>query len=342
MPAVSVIMPAYNVAPYLPAAIESVLAQTFGDLELIVVDDGATDESPRIAEEYARRDGRIRVRHRPNGGISAARNTAFREAQGAVFALLDGDDLWEPEYLASQLAMLERRPDVDIVTGNARFLGGPGDGHPARPFPDTRPDPDLATILADETAVFILSVLRRRVYDAIGGFDEAFRTNEDYDFWLRAALAGFRFARNDRPLGRYRRRDDSLSADDVKMVRGILRVYAKIGGLLDGRPAEAALVEAQIARFTTLRHEVEARHALVSRDFAAAAAHLAALHERRGGARLALARLMARWTPGLLARAYDMRRRRRGMTGTRRGIKPRPTEAYAARWAARVGPAGDV
>jgi glycosyltransferase involved in cell wall biosynthesis len=308
MPAVSVIMSAYNVAPYLPAAIASVLAQTFADLELLVVDDGATDDSPRIAEEYARRDARVRVLHRPNGGPSAARNTALREARGAVFAFLDSDDQWEPGFLASQLAVLGQRPDIDIVTGNAWFLGGPLDGLPARPWPDPRPEPDFATIVADDTAVFIMSAFRRRVYEATGGFDEALRTNEDYDFWLRAAIAGFRFARNDRPLGRYRRRTDSLSSDDVRMVRGILRVYAKIRGRLDGRPADAALVDGQIAHFTTIQHEVEARHALEVRDFAAAAAHLAALHDRRGGARLAIARLLARWTPGLLSRAYGVRR----------------------------------
>jgi glycosyltransferase involved in cell wall biosynthesis len=322
MPAVSVITAAYNVAPYLPAAIESVLAQTFSDFELLVVDDGATDESPRIAEDYARRDARVRVLHRPNGGISAARNTALREGRAPLFAILDGDDLWAPGFLASQLAVLEGRPEIDLVTGNAWFLGGSLDGRPARPWPDPRPEPDLATIIADEDAVFCMTVFRRRVYEAIGGFDERFRTNEDYDFWLRAALAGFRFARNDRPLGRYRRRTGSLTSDDVKMVRGILVVYRHIRELLGARPVEAALVDAQVARFTTLLHEVEARHALVSRDFAAAAEHLAVLHERRGGVRLAIARLMARWTPGLLSRAYEMR--------LRRGVKPRPAEARCA------------
>jgi glycosyltransferase involved in cell wall biosynthesis len=301
-------MPAYNVAPYLGAAIDSVLSQSFTDFELMVVDDGSTDESPRIAEDRARRDPRVRMLYRENGGIAAARNVALGAAEAPVFAILDSDDLWDPTYLASQMRILDRNPGIDIVTGNALFLGGPFDGQPARPFPDTRPDPDLASIIADETAVFIMSVFRRRVYEAIGGFDEAFRTNEDYEFWLRAALAGFRFARNDRPLGRYRRRRDSLSADDVRMVRGILRVYAKLRRLLADHPAECVLVDAQLARFTTLLHEVEARHALVSGDFTAAASHLAALHARRGGARLAVARFMARWTPSLLSRAYEARR----------------------------------
>ena len=250
----------------------------------------------------------MRVLTRPNGGIATARNQAMHAATAPLFAILDSDDLWGPSFLAAQLAILEDDSAVDIVTGNARFLGGPLDGRPARPFPDPRPDPDLARIISDETSVFIMTVFRRRVYDTIGGFDETFRTNEDYDYWLRAALAGFRFRRNDRPLGCYRRRHDSLSADDVRMVRGVLRVYEKLRGALADRPHERALTEQQIARFTTALHEVEARMALVSGDMATAAVHLDALHARRGGARVALARLMARWAPGLLARAYDVRR----------------------------------
>lgn len=308
MPAVSVIMPAYNVEAYLGEAIDSVLAQTYGDFEILLVDDGSTDGTRAVAEAWAARDGRVRVLTRPNGGISTARNHAMGAAAAPVFAILDSDDLWEPAYLEAQLAILEGDPAVDIVTGNAWFLGGPLDGRPARPCPDPRPDPDLAGIIGDETSVFIMTVFRRRVYETIGGFDETFRTNEDYDYWLRAALAGFRFRRNDRPLGRYRRRHDSLSADDARMVRGVLRVYEKLRSALADRPHERALTEQQIARFTTALHELEARHALEGGDIAAAAVHLDALHARRGGARVALARLMARWAPGLLARAYDVRR----------------------------------
>src|SRR5205085_7121550 len=126
---------------------------------------------------------------------------AIAEARGAVFAILDADDLWIPDFLATQMALLDAHPDVDIVTGNAWFLGGPVGGQLARPCPDPRPAPTLSALLLDETAVFIMSIFRRRVIDAIGGFDETLRTNEDYDFWLRAAAAGCRFLRNDTPLG---------------------------------------------------------------------------------------------------------------------------------------------
>ena len=96
MPAVSVIMPAYNVAPYIGEAIESVLNQTFDDLELLIVDDGATDGSDVIADLYASRDRRIRVIRQANAGISAARNHGLRVASSPVIAVLDSDDVWEP------------------------------------------------------------------------------------------------------------------------------------------------------------------------------------------------------------------------------------------------------
>ncbi|CAN5659963.1 hypothetical protein BH23ACI1_BH23ACI1_01340 [soil metagenome] len=310
MPDVSVIMPAYNVAPYIGAAIESVCAQTHTALELLVVDDGSTDDSCAIATRWAERDSRVRVLRQPNGGISSARNAGLRVSAGAVLAILDSDDLWHPEYLEAQLAILEARPEIDVVTGNAWFLGSRLDGQPARPCPDERPDPTLATILDDEAAVFIMSVFRRRVYETIGGFDENFHTNEDYDFWARTAIAGFRFVRNDRPLGWYRRRDDSLSANGVRMLQGALRVNRKLRMLIADRPVEQAILDRQSGRFEAELLVAEARAALEVGDPAAIQESMAALHSSRGGALLGAARLLARLAPGLLARAYHLRRAR--------------------------------
>jgi glycosyltransferase involved in cell wall biosynthesis len=255
-------------------------------------------------------DSRVRLIRQENRGLAGARNTALRAARAPLFALLDSDDVWLPEFLEQQVAILNACPDVDIVTGNGRCLGGPYDGHLARPYPDTRPAPDLASIIGDERAVFIMSVFRRRVYDTTGPFDEAMRTNEDYDFWLRAAMAGFRFARNDTPLGLYRVRANSLSANDLRMVRGILRVYEKLRPRIVDRPRELAILDVQLDRFKTEWLAAEARAALEAANFDAAREHLGALHARRGGATLAIARLMARWAPGLLARVYGLRRAR--------------------------------
>jgi glycosyltransferase involved in cell wall biosynthesis len=307
-PAVSIIMPAYNVEPFIGPAIDSVRLQTFTDFELVVVDDGSTDGSVEVVERHASSDRRIRLVRQENRGISAARNVALRHSRGDYIAILDSDDAWTPSFLASQIAILERRPDIDIVSGNGWFLGGPLDGRMAGPSPDSRPDPDLPNLLKDETAVFIMSVFRRRVYEAIGGFDETFRSNEDYDFWIRAAVAGFRFTRNDEPAGYYRRRDNSLSADELRMLTGILRVYAKTRPALAEHPAELAILDAQVERFETEQLAAEARHALENDDRAAVQQYVVALHRRRGGAVLGLASVVARCAPGLLSLAYQARR----------------------------------
>jgi glycosyltransferase involved in cell wall biosynthesis len=306
MPAVSIIMPAYNVESYIGDAIGSALAQTFTDFELIVVDDGSTDGTAQSVRALAHWDRRIKLVQQPNRGLAGARNSALRASRGDFFALLDSDDLWEPTFLAEQLAILHARPDVDIVTGNGWYLGGAKHGQIARP--ESRPTPDLASIIGDEWSVFIMSVFRRQVYTVIGSFDESMRSNEDYDFWLRAAVAGFTFARNNTPLGHYRVRTDSLSASDVRMLRGILHVYTKLRPVIADRPHEMAILQQQIARFESELLTAEARLALEIADFAAAREHLSALHARRGGATLVLARVLARWSPRTLLKMIRMRR----------------------------------
>jgi glycosyltransferase involved in cell wall biosynthesis len=303
-------MPAYNVEPYVGEAIRSALSQSAGDLEVVVVDDGSTDGTAAVVGRLAAEDPRVRLLRQGNRGLAGARNTALRTGRGEYFALLDSDDLWQPGFLAAQLAILQARPDVDIVTGNGWMMGGVRDGELARPFPDSRPDPDLMSILGDERAVFIMTVFRRRVYETVGCFDESLRTNEDYDFWLRAAVSGCRFARNDVPLGRYRIREDSLSASEMRMLRGIRLVFMKTRPTIADRPRELAVLDAQMERFHTEWLAAEARVALESRDFRAAREHLDRLHARRGGTAIVFARILARVAPRTLARVYGMRRAR--------------------------------
>jgi glycosyltransferase involved in cell wall biosynthesis len=297
-PTVSVIMPAYNVERYVADSIESVLAQTCQDFELVIVNDGSSDETSAIVDGFARaHPARLRVITQANLGLAAARNTALRHASGLLLALLDSDDLWAPTFLEAQLAILDANPGVSIVTGNAFNLGGGADGRPFGPYPDRRPAPDLLEILRDETAVFVMSVFRREVVEAIGGFDESFRTNEDYDFWIRAANAGFRFARNPEPLAQYRRHANSLSANDLRMLTGILRVYRKAFDAVRDNPLARAIIERQIARFDTDRLAAEARAAIDTGDTAAAAELVDALRARRGGLPLAALSLLLHRAP---------------------------------------------
>ena len=248
-PTVSVIMPAYNAERYLETAVESVLRQTFTDFELLIVDDGSADGTVAVARRYADRDPRVRVLQQRNAGPGPARNTAFRAAAGRFFAFLDSDDEWDDTFLAEQLAVLAMRPDVDVVVGNARNRGGPRDGQPSRPLRRDGVPITLAEILADETSLFIMAVFRREVIEAVGGFDTELLTNEEYEMWIRAALAGFSFTRHTKPLGWYACRPGSLSSSDTRMLSGILRVFAKTRAALPPRSPERAILEEQIARF---------------------------------------------------------------------------------------------
>lgn len=106
---VSVIVPVYNVAPYLEDALNSVLDQTYEHLEIIIIDDGSTDGSGEICDEYRKRDNRIHVVHQENKGLSAARNAGLDHMSGAFVAFLDLDDLYHPEFIRTTLQALERR-----------------------------------------------------------------------------------------------------------------------------------------------------------------------------------------------------------------------------------------
>jgi glycosyltransferase involved in cell wall biosynthesis len=114
MPEVSVVVPIYNVAEYLPKCIESILAQTYPDYELILVNDGSKDDSPVIAEEYAKKDSRIRVIHKPNGGLSDARNEGMKYASGKYISFIDSDDFIEPDML-EQCVSAMHAADADMV-----------------------------------------------------------------------------------------------------------------------------------------------------------------------------------------------------------------------------------
>lgn len=115
-PTLSVIVPVYNVADYLPACLDSILGQTFTDFELLLIDDGSTDRSGAICDDYARRDARIRAVHRVNAGVSAARNAGLDMARGEFITFVDSDDaLGTPDTLAENLRLLTADPETDIV-----------------------------------------------------------------------------------------------------------------------------------------------------------------------------------------------------------------------------------
>ncbi|MBF0817554.1 glycosyltransferase [Microbacterium paludicola] len=181
---VSVVMPALNRADTIRAAVDSVLAQTHGNLELIVIDDGSTDATPDIVREYARRDDRVRLVTGPHAGVGAARNLGIEHATGEFVAFLDSDNTWVPRFVELSLAGLAAAPEAVASHAGARLHAG--DGEVAyRGGPVQWDDLQLGNSIDINIIVVRASALR-----AVGPFDPAIRRWVDYDLVLRLAAAG--------------------------------------------------------------------------------------------------------------------------------------------------------
>ena len=331
-PVVSIITPAYNAARYIEHTLESAVRQTFGDFELLIVDDGSTDQTLEVAERYAARDPRVKVSRQANRGIAAARNSAMARACGRYFALLDSDDLWFPTYLAEQIAILEQRPDISILSANALNFGGPMDGEPLLPVWDysaIRPV-SLLRLVEVEDSMSIMSVFRREVAEAVGTFDENLRRSEDYDFWLRSACAGFAIAINPRPLGLYRRRPDSLSADEALMLEAMRRPLYKVRQICANRPDVQAAVERQLERIAERGLVALARHALVTGDMPKLVGHFSALAEATGASRYRVAGWLSGRIPSTIRFAYLLKRTFRSMAKLGRRVAYAPMRIFWA------------
>jgi glycosyltransferase involved in cell wall biosynthesis len=209
-PVVTVLMPTYNRAPLLRDAIDSVLGQRAGDLELIVVDDGSTDDTATVVASYG--DSRVRYLARPHLGISAALNAGITYARGCYVARLDSDDRWTSDLLATLVAVLESRPDAGVASGLGQAMDAAG-----RPLPYTLghrprfPEDDLRSLLFDDWTCNVALLVRRTCLADAGPYDETLIANEDWDMWLRVARR-HRFVFVDRVLAYVRRHDGSLTA----------------------------------------------------------------------------------------------------------------------------------
>jgi hypothetical protein len=222
-PAVSVVIPAFRVAGYIADTLDSVLAQTCQDIEILVVNDGSPDTEALRAAVVPYRD-RIRYLEQPQGGPSKARNTAIAEARGDLLAFLDGDDLWAPTFLASQLAILDREPDAVLVWADSQPFGAGADGPTLMTSEPPSGDCDVAALLTARCVVFTSTVVaRRRAVIEAGGFDETLHRCEDFDLWLRLALRG-RLLYTREVLGRRRLHPSSQSAAPAAMLRAQIAV----------------------------------------------------------------------------------------------------------------------
>ncbi|MCS7062099.1 MAG: glycosyltransferase [Anaerolineae bacterium] len=266
MPTVSVVIPAYNQASFLGAAVHSVLAQTFPDYEAIIVDDGSTDNTPQVAAEFT--DPRVRYLRQHNCGLSAARNTGIRNAVGELISFLDSDDLFFPDKLAVLVDALRARSDWGMVAGQSILIDEHGQSL-GRSFATPLPEQGAQLLLWNPLHVGSV-LLRRGWLDRVGVFDETLRSYEDWDMWLRLARAGCRFGWVDRPVSLYRIHRAQMTRKGDQMTRATFAVLDKVFADPD-LPADWAALRDQAYAHAYLR---AAAHAYQTCSFERACAAL--------------------------------------------------------------------
>jgi glycosyltransferase involved in cell wall biosynthesis len=236
-PTVSIVMPVFNAERYLPAAVASVRAQTFGDFELVAVDDGSTDQSGVVLADAAAADARVRVITQGNAGGTAAMQAGVEASRGRYLARFDADDLMHPARLERQVAYLDDHPEVVALGSWVRLIDGRG--RLLKTLPTPIGDADIQRdLLKGHTAIFHPSVVvRAEAMRTVGGYDPHFKLAQDLDLFLRLGEVG-RLANLPVPLIDYRLHANSVSEQKTAVQRGFVkdaveRAWAR-RGITDG------------------------------------------------------------------------------------------------------------
>ncbi|MEO9600887.1 glycosyltransferase [Parasphingorhabdus sp.] len=241
-PHFSVILPVYNAENHLPATVRSVLAQSFRDFELIMIDDGSTDDSLSIMMAFAAEDQRIKLVSQENKGVSAARNLGLELARGTLVAFMDSDDMWTAHKLAIHSVFHDRRSEISASYAKIAFIGSEAaDGHDAKTHSKIKRDPLTVDQVIAENPTCTMSnvVVSKKVIDAVGNFLPDMSYAEDQEWLARIANAGHLIQGFDAQLVDYRLSPKGLSVDLPAMYAGWRRLAAKYANGNAVRSAEA-------------------------------------------------------------------------------------------------------
>jgi len=223
-PLVSAVIPVYNGERFLAETIESVLAQTYKNIECIVVNDGSTDGTAEICRSYG---DRIRYFEKPNGGVSSARNLGIANANGELIAFLDADDLWKAEKIEQQVALFEQDSNVGLLYSSVRIIDEKGAVISLAKV-DFAKDP-LARILLLESPVYLTmtGLVPRTVLDRVGSFDERLSTSADADLACRIALR-YPLKHIEEPLADYRKHNGQMHLNLTALEHDATMLFNKV------------------------------------------------------------------------------------------------------------------
>lgn len=208
-PFVSIVVPAYNAARYIAESLNALLAEDYPELEIVIVDDGSTDDTAEIASLYVGKDSRIHLVIQPNGGVCSARNRGIREARGKYILPVDADDILLPGFVAWAVEQMEQHPEVKVVVPRAEFFG-------ARQgewcLPDYTPQ-----LLARKNMIPATALYRRSEWERVGGYNEQMQAREDWEFWINVLKNGGRVVTSPQLGLRYRIHSQSKRMTDRRM-----------------------------------------------------------------------------------------------------------------------------
>lgn len=251
-PKVSVIIPLYNGEKFISETTESVLAQTYKNMEIIIINDGSTDGSHEKIKPYL---NRIKYIYQENKGISVARNKAILNSTGEYIAFLDHDDLWKPEKITLQVQYLDQHQDVGFVHTNLSIMRDTKITKEIFQTEKRNREGDCFNELLLGNFINMLTVMvRRKCLEQVGIFDPDIKVIQDYDLWLRIAKH-FRLGYINKPLAIYRIHDSNISKnkirltlEEIKLIKTMLRLYPGL--------REKIGIERIKQRFLTLYYEV--------------------------------------------------------------------------------------
>lgn len=304
-PLVSVVVPAYRVTEFIKETLDSVRAQTYPNIETIVVNDGTPDtaELEEVLRPYM---NEIVYVKQENRGASAARNRGMQECSGSLIAFLDGDDLWLPEFLESQVHFIQSGPGYDLVYCNAFHFGNDCVG---MTYMDTCPSDgkvNFESLITAKCNVISSGVLaRKESLLRAGSFDESLRSAEDFDLWVRLSrLDNIRINYQRRVLVGYRHRSGSLSTDFTRHLEHSLRVFEKILTREDLSSAERRLVGDTLTRYRARLAVRKGKAYLLEGDFAEATQSFKSAQSLDPNWKLSMALAFMRISPSVVQRVY--------------------------------------
>lgn len=216
MPLISIIIPCYNQAIFLPDCLDSILKQSFSNWEAIIVNDGSTDETCNVANKYCTIDSRIKLFEKQNGGLSSARNFGIEKSIGEWLLFLDADDLLIGDHLKEVFQIISSKPDANLIQTGYHHLNEDGKQILHSVMPSKNPEL-LPSILTHNIGPVHTIIIRRSIIKQMHGFDETLNSCEDWDMWIRVAKFGIKKVSINKALVGYRLASNSMSRNAKRM-----------------------------------------------------------------------------------------------------------------------------